>query len=150
MAIDGSGKLHVLYIDSTKQVPMYTSSGDKGTMWSTPINVNPLRATDAHMWPCLSCNKRGDLLGGSLVYSQASGKYSILQHRKPVDKSDRATFEADTDAWSAAMPSSGFRIGFGDYFDCDSLPHGTTTVMAWSETPNGLEPWQSWARILRE
>lgn len=150
VAIDGSGRLHVLYIDSTKRMPMYTSSGDRGTTWSTPINVNPLRATDAHMWPCLSCNKSGDLLGGSLVYNQASGKYSILQHRKPVEKSDWTTFEASTNAWSAAQPSSGFRIGFGDYFDCDSLPYNTTTVMAWSETPNGLQPWESWVRILQE
>jgi hypothetical protein len=30
VAIDGHGRLHVLYIDSNKQVPMYTSSHDHG------------------------------------------------------------------------------------------------------------------------
>jgi hypothetical protein len=29
VAIDGSGTLHVLYIDSTNRVPMYTSSSDR-------------------------------------------------------------------------------------------------------------------------
>ena len=150
VAIDGSGTLHVLYIDSSMQVPMYTSSSNQGITWSTPVNVNPLRATDPHMWPCLSCNKSGDLLGGSLLYDQASGKYSILQHRKPAEESNWTTFEVDTNPWLAAGPSPNIRIGFGDYFDCDSLPYSTTTVMAWSETPNGLQPWQSWARILEQ
>lgn len=58
------------------------------------------------------------------------------------------TFEADNGPWAAAGPSPGFRIGFGDYFDCDSLPDCGISVMAWSETPNGQQPWQTWARIL--
>jgi len=62
VAIDGRGRLHVLYIDSNKRVPMYTSSSDHGATWSSPVNVNPKRAGDAHMWPCLSCTKHGDLL----------------------------------------------------------------------------------------
>ncbi len=146
-AIDFSGRLHVLYIDSTQQVPMYTSSSDRGVTWSVPVNVNPQRATDAHMWPCLSCNTHGDLQGGSVMYDQVSGKYSILLHSKLANEFNWRTFEADTGPWLAAGPSPEFRIGFGDYFDCDSLPHGTTSVMAWSESPEEQQSWQSWARI---
>lgn len=47
-----------------------------------------------------------------------------------------------------AGPSPNFRIGFGDYFDCDSLPEFGISVMAWSETANGQQPWQSWVRIV--
>jgi hypothetical protein len=148
VAIDGSGRLHVLYIDSTKQVPMYTTSHDQGATWSAPVNVNPHRATDAHMWPCLSCNRHGDLQGGSLVYDQALSKYSILQHFKNHEDHHWRTFEADNGPWAGAGPSPGFRIGFGDYFDCDSLPGHGTSVMAWSESANGQQPWQSWARVL--
>jgi len=148
VAIDGRGHLHVLYIDSNKQVPMYTSSHDHGATWSSPVNVNPRRASDAHMWPCLSCTKHGDLQGGSMVYDQARGKYSILLHSKAEDEDEWTTFEADNGPWSAAGPSPNFRIGFGDYFDCDSLPECGVSVMAWSETVNGQQPWQSWVRIV--
>jgi len=148
VAIDGSGRLHVLYIDSTRQVPMYTSSSDQGVTWSAPVNVNPRRATDAHMWPCLSCNKHGDLQGGSLVFDQVLGKYSILQHAKADDDDDWRTVEADRGPWAGAGPSPGFRIGFGDYFDCDSLPQCGVSVMAWSESVTGQQPWQSWARVV--
>ena len=148
VAIDGRGRIHVLYIDSNKQLPMYTMSHDHGATWSIPVNVNPDRASDAHMWPCLSCTKRGDLLGGSVVYNQALGQYSILQHVKTEDEDEWTTIEADNGPWSAAGPSPGFRIGFGDYVDCDSLPECGTSVMAWSETVNGQQPWQSWARTL--
>jgi hypothetical protein len=148
VAIDGSGRLHVLYIDSAKQVPMYTSSSDRGVTWSAPVNVNPRRATDTHMWPCLSCNKHGDLQGGSLMYDQVFSKYSILQHAKADEDSNWRTFEADTGPWPGAGPSPSFRIGFGDYFDCDSLPECGISVMAWSESASGQQPWQSWARIL--
>ena len=58
------------------------------------------------------------------------------------------TFETDNGPWAAAGPSPSFRIGFGDYFDCDSLPQCGINAMGWSETPNGQEPWQTWARIL--
>jgi hypothetical protein len=148
VAIDGRGRLHVLYIDSNKQVPMYTSSHDHGATWSSPVNVNPERPSDAHMWPCLSCTKRGDLQGGSLVYDQALAKYSILQHIKAADEDEWTTFEADNGPWAGAGPSPGFRIGFGDYFDCDSLPECGISVTAWSETVNGQQPWQTWVRIL--
>jgi hypothetical protein len=148
VAIDGHGRLHVLYIDSNKRVPMYTSSRDHGATWSAPVNVNPKRAGDAHMWPCLSCTKHGDLQGGSLVYDTALSKYSVLLHRKPEDEDEWTTREVDSGPWAAAGPSPGFRIGFGDYFDCDSLPECGISVMAWSETANGLQPWQTWARVL--
>jgi hypothetical protein len=148
VAIDGRGRLHVLYIDSNKQVPMYTSSHDHGATWSNPVNVNSRRAGDAHMWPCLSCTKHGDLLGGSVVYDQALSKYSILRHTKAEDEDEWTTAEADNGAWAAAGPSPGFRIGFGDYFDCDSLPECGISVMAWSETVNGAQPWQTWMRVL--
>src|SRR6516164_4223208 len=148
VAIDGRGRLHVLYIDSNKRVPMYTSSSDHGATWSSPVNVNPKRAGDAHMWPCLSCTKHGDLLGGSLVYDSALSKYSVLLHRKPEDEDEWTTREVDNGPWAAAGPSRGFRIGFGDYFDCDSLPECGISVMAWSKTANGLQPWQTWARVL--
>jgi hypothetical protein len=149
VAIDGSGTLHVLYIDSTNRVPMYTSSSDQGVTWSAPVNVNPRRAADAHMWPCLSCNKHGDLQGGSLVFDQALSKYSVLQHAKANDDDDDwRTVEADNGAWAGAGPSPGFRIGFGDYFDCDSLPQCGVSVMAWSESSYGQQPWQSWARVV--
>jgi hypothetical protein len=127
---------------------MYTSSRDHGATWSNPVNVNPRRANDAHMWPCLSCTRHGDLQGGSVVYDQALGKYSILLHTKAEDEDEWTTFEVDNGPWSAAGPSPNFRIGFGDYFDCDSLPHSGISVMAWSETANGQQPWQTWVRIL--
>lgn len=148
VAIDGHGRLHALYIDSHKQLPMYTTSHDHGATWSTPVNVNPERPNDPHMWPCLSCTKHGDLQGGSLVYNQALGEYSILVHVRAEDEDEWTTFEADNGPWPAAGPSPGFRIGFGDYFDCDSLPECGVSVMAWSETANGLQPWQTWARVL--
>jgi hypothetical protein len=148
VAIDGSGRLHVLYIDSNKQIPMYTSSSDHGATWSKPMDVNPERAADAHMWPCLSCNRHGDLVGGSLVYDQTLSKYSILVHSKACHEDEWRSYEADNAPWPAGGPSPNFRIGFGDYFDCDSLPNGGISVMAWSETPTGVQPWQTWARIL--
>ncbi len=149
VAIDRHGHLHVLYIDSTKRLPMYTTSRDHGATWSTPVNVNPERAGDAHMWPCLSCTKHGDLQGGSLVYDAALGKYSILVHSKPRHEDEWETSEADNGPWAAAGPSPSFRIGFGDYFDCDSLPDSDErSVMAWSETANGVQPWQSFVRLL--
>jgi hypothetical protein len=148
VAIDGRGHLHVLYIDSNKQVPMYTKSRDQGATWSAPVNVNPRRPNDAHMWPCLACTKHGDLLGGSVVFNQVLGKYSILRHMKAEDEDEWTTREADNGPWSAAGPSPSFRIGFGDYFDCDCLPECGTAVMGWSETVNGAQPWQSWVRTL--
>ena len=99
------------------------------------------------MGPCLACNRDGDLIGGSLVYRAALGKYSILQHIKGEDDDEWTTFEADNGPWSAAGPSPGFRIGFGDYFDCDCLPQNGRAVMAWSETVNGAQPWQTFARV---
>lgn len=147
-AIDASGRLHVLYIDSTQLLPMYTSSSDSGVTWSAPVNVDPEQATVPHMWPCLSCNKEGDLQGGSVIYDQVSGRYSVLLHSKRAEEDYWRTFEADNGPWSAAGPSPNFRIGFGDYFDCDSLPQGATSVIAWSESPQGQQPWQSWARVL--
>ena len=146
VAIDGGGNLHVLYVDSTKQTPMYTTSSDHGSTWSTPVNVNP-ELSDPHMWPCLSCNSIGDLMGGSVSYSPATGKYSMRQHFKPAEE-DWMTFETDNGPWAAAGPSPGFRIGFGDYFDCDSLPGCGVSVMAWSETASGAQPWQTWVRLL--
>jgi hypothetical protein len=146
-AIDSSGTLHVLYIDSAKQVPMYTSSSDGGSSWSTPVNVDPVRAAVPHMWPCLSSNMFGDLQAGSLVYDQVASRYSILRHARDDDSDHWVTVEADNGPWPGAGPSSGFRIGFGDYFDCDSHPELSISAMAWSESPNGLQPWQSWARV---
>lgn len=148
VAIDESGTLHVLYIDSAKQLPMYTSSSDHGSTWSSPVNVNPERANNAHMFPCLSCNKDGDILAGSMVYDQKLEKYLILRHTKAHNETAWTTTETDNGPWSAAGPSPGFRIGFGDYFDCDSLPQCGINVMAWSETPDGQEPWQTWARVI--
>jgi hypothetical protein len=148
VAIDRHGRIHVLYIDSNKRVPMYTSSHDHGATWSSQVNVNPRRPNDAHMWPCLSCTKHGDLQGGSMVYDQTLGKYSILLHLKAEDEDEWKTVEVDNGPWSAAGPSPNFRIGFGDYFDCDSLPEFGVSVMAWSETANGQQPWQSWVRIV--
>jgi hypothetical protein len=69
-----------------------------------------------------------------VVYDQTLGKYSILPHIKAEDEDEWTSFEADNGPWSAAGPSSNFRIGFGDYFDCDSLPEFGISVMAWSET----------------
>jgi hypothetical protein len=83
-----------------------------------------------------------------MVYDQTLGKYSILVHLKAEDEDEWKTFEADNGPWSAAGPSPNFRIGFGDYFDCDSLPEFGVSVMAWSETVNGQQPWQSWVRIV--
>ncbi|HKW70519.1 MAG TPA: sialidase family protein [Candidatus Dormibacteraeota bacterium] len=147
VAIDGKGHLHVLYIDSSTKLPMYTMSKNHGTTWSAPVNVNPERATEPHMWPCLASNKHGDLQGGSLLYDQTLGKYRILQHVKAAEEDEWMTIEADNGPWSAAGPPTGFRIGFGDYFDCDSLPQCGVSVMGWSETPNGLQPWETWVRI---
>lgn len=147
VAIDGKGHLHVLYIDSNTRLPMYTMSKNHGATWSAPVNVNPERASDPHMWPCLASNKHGDLQGGSLLYDQSLGKYQILQHIKSEDEDEWTTIEADNGAWSAAGPPTGFRIGFGDYFDCDSLPQCGVSVMGWSETPNGMQPWETWVRI---
>lgn len=148
VAIDGRGHLHVLYIDSTRQIPMYIKSHDHGVTWSAPVDVNPRRAGDAHMWPCLSCTKHGDLLGGSVVYDTALSKYSILRHTKCEDEDEWTTREADNGPWAAAGPSPNYRIGFGDYFDCDSLPECGISVMGWSETVNGAQPWQTWMRVL--
>ena len=69
------------------------------------MNVNPRRATDADMWPCLSCNKHGDLQGGSLVFDQVLAKYSVLQHAKAEDDDDWRTVEADSGPWPGAGPS---------------------------------------------
>lgn len=145
-AIDESGVVHILYVDSKTQLPMYTSSGDHGVTWSAPVNVDSTRAAVPHMFPCLSCNKDGELLGGSMMYDASSGKYSILRHVKCGDAWE--TFEADNGPWQAAPPPPNFRIGFGDYFDCDSTPTCGPSVMAWSETPNGQEPWQTWTRVV--
>lgn len=147
VAIDGKGHLHVLYVDSNTLLPMYTMSKDQGATWSAPVNVNPERATDPHMWPCLSSTKHGDLQGGSVVYDQALSKYRILQHIKAADEDEWTTIEADNGPWAAGGSPSGFRIGFGDYFDCDSLPGCGVAVMGWSETPNGAQPWETWVRI---
>ena len=146
-AIDRSGTLHVLYIDSTNQVPMYTSSSDSGSTWSVPVNVDPQRSTVPHMWPCLSCNKYADLQAGSVAYDQVFSTYSILRHAKDDDSNQWRTREADSGPWPAAGPSPNFRIGFGDYFDCDSHPDLSISAMAWSESANGLQPWQTWAHI---
>ena len=150
VATDESGRIHVLYIDSDKQVPMYTSSSDHGLTWSPPVNVDQTRSNKRHMWPCLSCSRDGYLQGGSVLYDEASKKYSILRHVKPDASSDWTTAEDDTGPWPAAGPSPGYRIGFGDYFDCDTFPKGGIDVMAWSETRTGQQPWQSWARIRKE
>jgi hypothetical protein len=148
VAVDGTGTLHVLYIDSNQMVPMlmYTSSVDHGSTWSTPVNVDSGRS-DPHMWPCLSSNRNGDLVGGSLVYDQTLGQYIVLLHLKRQQDSAWTTVEADNGPFTAAGPSPGFRIGFGDYFDCDLLPVSSPAVMAWSETANGQQPWQTWARV---
>lgn len=146
VGIDASGTIHVLYIDSTNLVPMYTASSDQGATWSPPVNVNPERASDTHMWPCLSCNRDGDLQAGSLAYDAVAGNYAILRHSRASDQASWSTEEADNGPWFAAGPSPGFRIGFGDYFDCDSDPNSGIGVMAWSGTPNGAQPWQTWAR----
>src|SRR6266481_5965228 len=95
VAIDRHGRIHVLYVDSNRRLPMHTSSHDHGATWSSPVNVNPRRANDAHMWPCLSCTKHGDLQGGSMVYDQTLGKYSILLHLKAEDEDEWKTFETD-------------------------------------------------------
>ena len=147
VAIDGHGRLHILYIDSTTSSPMYTSSHDKGVTWTIPVNVDPCHSSDTHMWPCLSVNRHGDLQGGSLLYNNALGRYSILHHVKAEDDDEWRTREADNGPWAAAGPSPNYRIGFGDYFDCDSLPSCGITAMAWSQSPNGQQPWQTWVRI---
>lgn len=95
VGIDAAGRIHVLYIDSTNLVPMYTTSSDQGATWSTPVNVNPERASDTHMWPCLSCNRDGDLQAGSMVYDAVAGNYAILRHSKPSDQAQWSTEEAD-------------------------------------------------------
>jgi hypothetical protein len=147
VAIDGSGALHVLYIASATSLPMYTSSRDHGATWSAPVTVDS-QGAGAHMWPCLACTRDGDLYGGSVFYNQALSKYEILNHVKPRGATTWTTSEADNAPWAAAGPSPGFRIGFGDYFDCDCLPQGGPVVTAWSETPTGDQPWQTWARVL--
>jgi hypothetical protein len=147
VAIDGSGTLHVLYVDSNQRIPMFTSSADHGSTWSTPVNVDPERS-DPHMWPCLSCNRNGDLVGGSLVYDQTLGQYVVLVHLKRQQDSAWTTAEADNGPFTAAGHSPGVRIGFGDYFDCDRTPVSGSAVMAWSETANGQQPWQTWARVV--
>ncbi len=77
-----------------------------------------------------------------------SGRYSILVHSKPKHEDEWETTEADSGPWSAAGLSPGFRIGFGDYFDCDCLPDtDDISVMAWSETVDGLQPWRTWVRV---
>jgi hypothetical protein len=146
VAIDESGALHLLYIDSKTSLPMYTSSANHGLTWSIPVNVDPSRAAVPHMFPCLSCDKQGHLLAGSLMFDAQSGKYLILRHVKCGDTWE--TSESDSGPWSAAPAPPGFRIGFGDYFDCDSTPECGPSVMAWSESPTGKEPWQTWARVL--
>jgi hypothetical protein len=88
------------------------------------------------------------LQGGSLVFDQVFSKYSILHHAKDSDAHHWRTSEADNGPWAAAGPSPNFRIGFGDYFDCDSLPQEGISVMAWSESVTGQQPWQTWARII--
>jgi hypothetical protein len=98
--------------------------------------------------PCLACTRDGDLYGGSVFFNQTLSKYQILNHVKSRGATTWTTSETDNGPWAAAGPSPGFRIGFGDYFDCDCLPDGGPVVVAWSETPNGSEPWQTWARIL--
>jgi hypothetical protein len=144
VGIDGSGKIHVLYIDSTKSLPMYTSSSNHGSTWSTPVNVDPGLSNDVHMFPCLCCNKNGDIQAGSMVYAQTSSRYMMLEHAKAANATVWTTTEMDNGAWQAAGPSPKFRIGFGDYFDCDCLPQNRMWVAAWSETPNGQQPWQTW------
>jgi hypothetical protein len=146
VAIDGSGTIHVLYNDSRSWVSMYTSSSDHGSTWSSPVNVDP-GSSDAHIMPCLACNEHGDLVGGCLVYNLTLSKYSIIQLLKAKEATGWTTFEADNGAWSAAGPSVG-EIGFGDYFDCDVVPQGGTSAMAWSETPDRQQPWQTWVRLL--
>lgn len=147
VAIDGRGGLHILYVDSNSSTPMYTSSQDQGATWSAPVDVDPCHSNEPHMWPCLSANRHGDLQGGSVVFNASLGKYSILRHVKAEDDGEWTTREADTGPWAAAGPSPNFRIGFGDYFDCDSLPECGINVMAWSETINGQQPWQTWVRL---
>ena len=147
VAIDASGTIHLLYIDSMLTVPIYTCSRDQGATWSAPVNVNPERAGDTHMWPCLSCNGDGDLQAGSMAYDAVAGNYSILRHTKPNDVATWTTAEADNGPWMAAGPSPNFRIGFGDYFDSDMAPNSPIAVMGWSETPTGGQPWQTFARV---
>jgi hypothetical protein len=71
-----------------------------------------------------------------MVYDQVLGAYSILRHTRNEDE-EWTRREADNGPWAAAGPSPGFRIGFGDYFDRDSLPECGISVMAWSETEWG-------------
>jgi len=144
---DRSGKIHVLYIDSSRSLPMYTSSSNHGSTWSTPVNVDPRRSNDVHMFPCLCCNKKGDILAGSMVYDQTSSKYRMLGHAKAANATVWRTKEMDNGEWQAAGPSPNFRIGFGDYWDCDCLRKNRISVAAWSETPNGQQPWQTWVRL---
>ena len=82
-----------------------------------------------------------------MVYDAMVGNYAILRHSRPSDQAGWTTEEADNGPWLAAGPSPNFRIGFGDYFDCDSAPNSGIAAMAWSGTPNGAQPWQTWARI---
>ena len=150
VAIDGSGRIHVLFIDSAKHVPMYTSCSDPTALtptWTVPVNVDPERAPQAHMFPCLACNRQGDLQGGSLVYD-GSKYYEVLQHEKAHDEDSWSTSEADNGPWEAGNVEPGQLLGFGDYFDCDCSPEFGHAVLAWSETPNGYRPWKSFARFL--
>jgi hypothetical protein len=146
VAIDHQGRLHILYVDSNTSTPMYISSEDQGATWSAPVNVDPCHA-NLHMWPCLSSNRHGDLQAGSVLFDATLGKYSILRHVKDDDEDEWRTREADTGPWAAAGPSPNFRIGFGDYFDCDSSPSHGIIAMAWSETVDGQQPWQTWVRL---
>jgi len=59
---------------------MHTSSHDPRRDLEQPGQCKSEASNDAHMWPCLSCTKHGDLQGGSMVYDQTLGKYSILLH----------------------------------------------------------------------
>jgi len=82
-----------------------------------------------------------------MVYDQTLGKYSILLHLKAEDEDEWKTSRLTTlRGRRRTIPN--FRIGFGDYFDCDSLPEFGISVMAWSETANGQQPWQSYVRIV--
>ena len=149
VAIDGLGTLHVLYTDAKQLLTMYTSSSDQGKKWSTPENVDPGRVDQVHTYPCLSCTKAGDLQGASLVYDGYGGRFRVLQHEKLKGEHGWTTFETDSSPWKAGTMTPGYRIGFGDYFDCDSLPGGGMLAMAWSESSHGSNLWQTWGRIGR-
>jgi hypothetical protein len=100
------------------------------------------------MWPCLSSDRNGALVGGSVVYDQTLDQYNIQVHFKPGVDGAWSTLEADNGPFNAAGPSLPFRIGFGDYFDCDRTPDSGPAVMAWSEGAKRQQPWQTWARVV--